>query len=63
MLTINYPAFGPEVNVLTAFDNAMDVVNPSIKTVAGGVGWAHPPQGFKGTPANVFTALYYFLLK
>jgi hypothetical protein len=43
MQTIIYPAFGPEVNVLTALDNALDVGNRSIKTMAGVPLRAHPP--------------------
>jgi hypothetical protein len=43
MLTINYPAFGPEVNVLTALGYALDVGNRSIKTMAGVLLRAHPP--------------------
>jgi hypothetical protein len=42
MLTINYPAFGPEVNVLTAL-GALDVTNRSIKTMAGVLLRAPPP--------------------
>jgi hypothetical protein len=43
MLTINYPAFGPEVNVLTALGNALDETNRSIKTMAGVLLRAPPP--------------------
>ena len=46
MLTINYPAFGRAINVLTAFYNAMDVANRSTKTTAGVL--------LKSTPAVVF---------
>jgi hypothetical protein len=51
MLTINYPAFGPEVNVLTAFDNAMDVTYFNINR--------NPGVLLKSTPGFLF---YYLLL-